>query len=71
MTFGLGNSAADERAVAASRGRVERMIELAIVSGMSGSWEVESGIGLLLSAEVPGLGPGLHGMGDGGILSWC
>ena len=72
MTFGLGKSAADERALAASRGRCVMIIEEAIVSGRSGSWSAESGIALLLSAGVLGLDPEFDGTGDVGgcILQW-
>jgi hypothetical protein len=45
---------------------VESMTEEAMVSGRSGSWEAESGIALLLSAGVPGLEPGLAGVGNEG-----
>lgn len=44
MTFGLGKSAALERAEAASRGRWVRIMEEAIVRGRSGSWVVSSGM---------------------------
>jgi hypothetical protein len=57
----LGNSAAVERAVAASRGNEVRIIEDARVRGRSGSWEVESGMALLLSAGVEER----EGLGDG------
>jgi len=54
--------------VAASRGREVRIMEEAMVSGRSGSWEVESGMALLLSAGVPDL----DGVGDGeDILERC
>jgi hypothetical protein len=61
VTFGLGNSAAVERAVAASRGSEVRIMEDARVRGRSGSWEVESGMALLLSAGVEER----EGFGDG------
>lgn len=42
--------------MAASRGREVRIMEEAMVSGRSGSWEVESGMALLLSAGLDGVG---------------
>ncbi len=66
MTLGLGNSAALERAVAASRGRDVRIMEDARVRGRSGSCEVESGIALLLSAGVDER----EGFGDEADILW-
>ncbi len=52
MTFGLGNSPADDKAEAASRGSEVRILEDASVRGRSGSWDSESGIAALSVARV-------------------
>lgn len=66
VTFGLGNSPAEERAVAASRGKEVRIMELARVRGRSGE-EGRSGIAEVCGSEGVVV---LEGPGEDILLWW-